>query len=289
MTPKGMPWFSPRRAGQLSQSLEAYHSIRRLHRQLAHSPRHLLEDKYRANKVAFIDGDEWSLINAPGVSVPEAIVARDQWVSKGEGYLKTWVIRLHYAEFQHAELPNRQRAVTELSVRQGMLHALDRQGMADATYLGLSGVADGYVLPNDPIFPEVDRVLTKYPHDPGRAAMSLAEAVWRRVGAESLLRNASGQTLDFVLVVVRDECTSERKEVADALMRTPFRLLAASDPRTRCWPCCEKVRRPRGSQAERFRQVLQDRNFAPFALWTWILAFKLAICSTWSCVWTWWL
>jgi ABC-type transport system substrate-binding protein len=60
---------------------------------------------------------------------------------------------------------------------------------------GLSQAADAWVLPVDPIFPEVDRAITKYPYDPRRASALLAEAGWR-AQTGPVLTDADGKTLD---------------------------------------------------------------------------------------------
>jgi peptide/nickel transport system substrate-binding protein len=57
-------------------------------------------------------------------------------------------------------------------------------------------VGEAWVLPADPIFPEVDRAVIKYPFDPQRAVAILEEAGWKRQ-ASGLLTNAAGQTLDI--------------------------------------------------------------------------------------------
>jgi peptide/nickel transport system substrate-binding protein len=130
----------------------------------------------------------------PTVRLSEAVAARP-WVARGEGYLKTWAIRLNYLDFQYREVPNWQRAVTDLRVRQALSHAINRTELGDAITDGLGRVADAWILPEDPIFTEVDRVVTKYPFDPQRALALLADAGWRpQPGGR--LTNVAGESLD---------------------------------------------------------------------------------------------
>jgi len=133
--------------------------------------------------------------SSPAIRGTEAVVARDRWATRGEGYLKTWAKRLKFLEFQYRDVPNWQRAVTDPRIRQAFLHAIDRQGLADAMTDGLSQSADAWVLPSEAIFSDVDRAITKYPFDPRRATSILQEAGWRTQPA-GLLADAAGQTLD---------------------------------------------------------------------------------------------
>jgi ABC-type transport system substrate-binding protein len=64
---------------------------------------------------------------------------------------------------------------------------------------GLGVVADAYVIRSDPVYPEIDRAITKYPYDPGRASELLREAGWRRDGS-GLVTNDAGRTLDLAIM-----------------------------------------------------------------------------------------
>jgi ABC-type transport system substrate-binding protein len=82
-------------------------------------------------------------------------------------------------------------------VRQGLLQAIDRQGLVDTLNFGLGSVGNMFMTPSEPGFAEVDRVITKYPYDPNRAASALSDAGWRRPQSNAPLANSSGQTLDI--------------------------------------------------------------------------------------------
>lgn len=132
---------------------------------------------------------------------PQAAVAvRDQW-SAGGGYLLAVESALFYMEFQYREVPNWQRAVVDLRVRQALLHAIDREGLAEAATGGLASVANMFISPPNAVFEQADRAVVKYPHDPSRAAALLAEAGWRRDGLGSPLKDARGQPLSMPLWV----------------------------------------------------------------------------------------
>src|SRR5207237_785338 len=100
---------------------------------------------------------EIDFASTPTVRITEALVARDQWGSGGAGYIKSWEQRLRYLEFQYREMPNWQRAVTDIRVRKALMQALDRNQLASVMTSGLGRAADAWVLPVDIIHPEVDR------------------------------------------------------------------------------------------------------------------------------------
>jgi peptide/nickel transport system substrate-binding protein len=169
---------------------------------------------------------EVDMINSPSVGASEAVVARDQWVARGEGYLKTWFTRTAHIDFQHREVPNWQRAVSDVRVRQALVHALDRQGMADVINSGLAPTADAYIAPADPVFRDVDRAIMKYPFDPNRAAALFADAGWRRSGTDGPLTDAGGRSFDLEVWADQED---EAAIVADywkraGLNTTPFRV-----------------------------------------------------------------
>lgn len=148
---------------------------------------------------------EVDLINSPGIRAEEAAVAREQWGPNGPGYVKTWATRTSYVEFQFREVPRWQRAVTDVRVRQALLHAVDRDGMAETVNFGFEPAAHAFISRSDALFAEVDRAITKYPFDRGRATSLLAEAGWRRPPDGSLLTNAAGQSLDIELAATASQ------------------------------------------------------------------------------------
>jgi len=157
--------------------------------------------------VAVLAG-EVDLINSPGIRAEEAAVAREQWGTGGPGgpgYVKTWATRTSYLEFQFREVPRWQRAVTDVRVRRALVHAIDRDGLAEAVNFGFEPAADAFISRSDALIAEVDRAIVKYPFDRNRAASLLAEAGWRRSTEGALAVNAAGQTLDVDLVATASQ------------------------------------------------------------------------------------
>ncbi len=148
-------------------------------------------------ELANILAGEVDFVSSPGVRAPEAVVAREQWAGRAEGYIRSWSRQPRYLAFQFREVPNWQRAVTDLRVRKALMHATDRDGLAEILSQGFGKAANAFIVPNDPLAPEVERAVAKYPYDPGRASALLAEAGWRRQDATAPLSNSAGQSLDI--------------------------------------------------------------------------------------------
>jgi peptide/nickel transport system substrate-binding protein len=104
------------------------------------------------------------------------------------GNPKQWVFQNNPAN-NPASAPFR-----ELRVRRAMTHALDLAPLAEFGTAGLGGPIDAWIPTDDPRYPAVESVITRYPHDSRRAAALLEEAGWTR-GADGMWREAGGQPL----------------------------------------------------------------------------------------------
>jgi peptide/nickel transport system substrate-binding protein len=104
------------------------------------------------------------------------------------GNPKQWVFQNNPAN-NPASAPFR-----ELRVRQAMTHALDRAPMAEFGTAGLGGSTDSWIPTDDPRYPGVESVITRYPNDPRRSVALLEEAGWTR-GSDGTLRDLSSQPL----------------------------------------------------------------------------------------------
>ena len=75
-----------------------------------------------------------------------------------------------------------------VTVRQALSHAIDRQGIADAATGGLGLPADSWYDPKDPLRRDMESYIAKYPYDPARAQQLLTQAGWTR-GADGVVAN----------------------------------------------------------------------------------------------------
>lgn len=128
-----------------------------------------------------------------GLSVEQASQIRDQWregqmVVQFTNWLAMW------PQFFN---PN-PVAVTDPRFRRALLHAMDRQEMADVIQLGIVPVAHAYFNPGDPAYKDVEDVIVKYEYDPRRATQILEGMGYLR-GSDGQYRDPMGQKLELEL------------------------------------------------------------------------------------------
>jgi peptide/nickel transport system substrate-binding protein len=114
---------------------------------------------------------------------------RDQW-RDGTMLIKMqgWVAA--YPQFVN---PN-PAVIRDARFRRALMHALDREQLADSLQLGLVPVAHSIVGPNEPVHKEIEPSIVKYEHDP-RKAMDLVEAIGYTRGGDGFFRDAANQRL----------------------------------------------------------------------------------------------
>lgn len=116
--------------------------------------------------------------------------------------------------------------VTELNFRRAMIHAIDRQEMADTIDYGLVPVAHHFIYPNLPEARATESALVKYDYDPRRAAQ-LMEGLGYVKGVDGFYRDAGGQQLRVEIRTTQSEINPKSMAaVADYLQR----LGVAIDP-----------------------------------------------------------
>jgi peptide/nickel transport system substrate-binding protein len=141
------------------------------------------------------------------IAVEQAVILQQRWDQDrgGRVYSET-LFGTRYLEFQHRDVPDHQKALTDPRVRRGLVHALDRQALTDALQAGYGGVADTGYPASAPLYSRVAEVISRYPHDLRAADRTFTEAGWTR-GADGLYRDASGAPLSVEVRV-----TGEREQ-----------------------------------------------------------------------------
>jgi peptide/nickel transport system substrate-binding protein len=138
------------------------------------------------------------------VTVENAQTLRERWQQdKGGRVFSETMFGVRYMEFQHRDVPDHQKAVTDLRVRRALAHAFDKEALADAMQLGFGPPADSGWPKHMAIYKKIDPVIAKYPFDVRRSEQLLNEAGWTR-GADGMFRDASGKTLDVPVWATAD-------------------------------------------------------------------------------------
>ena len=149
-------------------------------------------------------------------SVDRAITVRDGWrdgqvvfqFDQGGG---PWL---------HPQFVNpRPGVIAELPFRRALLHAIDRQGMADTLGGGIAPVAHSYLNPGQTQYREIEAQLPRYEYDPRRAA-SLIESLGYTRGADGAFRDQTGQRLQVEIVSAPvDSAANAAAAIADSWQR----------------------------------------------------------------------
>jgi peptide/nickel transport system substrate-binding protein len=130
---------------------------------------------------------------------PQAISLKDEWASNRGGAI---LVKLDYFRGAYAQLRPEQAspaAILETPVRQALAFAVDRQALHD----GLDGFQGGNIDAEGPFIPptaayyaQIDRAITKYPHDLRRSEQLMRDAGLSK-GADGFYRGAAEGRLQW--------------------------------------------------------------------------------------------
>ena len=124
-----------------------------------------------------------------GISMEQALQMRDQWQAGRPLIAPTsWIVI--FPQF----VGGTPSALTDLTFRRALMHALDREGMAETIQAGLVPVAHLFLNPKDPDFERVQGSALRYDFDVRRAAQ-LIEGLGFSKGADGAYRDGAGQRL----------------------------------------------------------------------------------------------
>jgi peptide/nickel transport system substrate-binding protein len=111
---------------------------------------------------------------------------RREWEAKGEGTVMVFPSNYKFAEIQKLYNPQPDD-LTDVRVRRALLHAIDRQELAQTAWEDRGLVADSWVNPKFSRYQDVKDAITRYPYDLRRSSALLEEVGWQR-GPEGVLQ-----------------------------------------------------------------------------------------------------
>jgi peptide/nickel transport system substrate-binding protein len=174
------------------------------------------------------------------VSFDGAMILRDQWEKPGKGK-----IYISPASWTWLNLSRDNPWFQDVKVRRALLHAIDRDALAQNVFKGEKVVSH---LPLSRVRKTYKKALaaaTIYKYDPERAKKLLAEAGWK-AGPDGVLANARGERMEFEFRVTAERRDHEQTQaiIADywkkigartTIKNLPNRLINSADTRNR-WP-----------------------------------------------------
>jgi len=87
------------------------------------------------------------------------------------------------------------------SVRQGLLHAIDRETLMQTMTHGLSEVAHSFYFPRDELYPLVKDSFPNFSYEPRRAQELLAQAGWSPGPDGVLVHQPSGERFEYEVLI----------------------------------------------------------------------------------------
>jgi peptide/nickel transport system substrate-binding protein len=124
-----------------------------------------------------------------GLSLEQTQPALEQWgAGRQELLFESW--NAYYPQFVNPD-PS---VIADVQFRRALMHAVDRQQLAQAIQFGQVPVAEGFPSPDDPYYAAVQDSIVHYPYDV-RAAMQLIEGLGYAKGADGFYHDASGTKL----------------------------------------------------------------------------------------------
>lgn len=148
---------------------------------------------------------------SPGLALNQAgwAIVKPEWDKAGRGQVFSIPKHLRATQFQLEPSRAQQPALRDVRTRRALVHALDREAIAEAVSLGASPAADFFMSPADPIFPRVQQVAPNYRYDPRRALEFFREVGWTVRG--DALVDASGS--QFVVDILTTQMADNVKEM----------------------------------------------------------------------------
>jgi peptide/nickel transport system substrate-binding protein len=144
-----------------------------------------------------------------GLSLEQAVQARDQWAGRGQAEFEVQNWSALYPQFIDPNPP----ILLNVDFRRALVHALNRQELTDLLQDGLGPVAHTFLIPGSEEYESASQHIVRYEYDP-RRAMQLMEQIGLTRGSDGMLQDSSAQP---VVVQVRTTRDDQRERVMYSL------------------------------------------------------------------------
>ena len=136
-----------------------------------------------------------------------AATLKERWQADRGGEVHIISLKARRLYFQFRDVPDHQKAVLDPRVRQALVHSIDRVALSGAVEGGMGSLADTAYPVGARLYPQVDRVIARYPYDVTRAQALLRDAGWTS-GPDGVARDSTGKTLDVEVRTTEDQDAS---------------------------------------------------------------------------------
>jgi len=156
------------------------------------------------------------------IDLQQAAVLEREWGARNAGTVLRNPVGVRHFNMQMRPEFASPRAVLDLRVRKALAYATDRQSLADGITEGMGQVAETLVLPQLEYYPDLDKVLAKYPYDLRRTEQLMAEAGYRKDGDGFYTSPAEGRFSMEVMVSQGPRNDTEVEIVNDGFRKAAF-------------------------------------------------------------------
>jgi peptide/nickel transport system substrate-binding protein len=108
------------------------------------------------------------------------VILKREWEPTGKGVVANTPGQAIFLMLQQRPEYIGHPALLDLRVRRALAHAIDRQALNEGLFDGLGAPTESPVPPNLAFYPELDRLMTKYPMDANRVGQLMGEAGFTR-------------------------------------------------------------------------------------------------------------
>jgi peptide/nickel transport system substrate-binding protein len=169
-----------------------------------------------------------------GVDIEQALDVKQRWEGTGNYVRADPTGRLRQLELQYRpDFARPRNGLPNVTTRQGLYHAIDRNTMVEVMTHGLAPAADSWYPPNHGLRRDLEPNIPQFPYDPVRALQLLGQAGWTRGSDGILVHQPSGERFEIEVWANQGQGTDkEMNIVADGwkgvgAQVTPFVIPAA--------------------------------------------------------------
>ncbi|HEY3116659.1 MAG TPA: ABC transporter substrate-binding protein, partial [Chloroflexota bacterium] len=151
------------------------------------------------------------LVLGRSLSLEQALVVRDQWQA---GHVETGdfsQVMVLYTQFINPS----PAIIGDVQFRRALLHAIDRQQLADSLQAGLAPIAHSFLNPGEPDYRAVQDATVRYEYDPRLAAEMLGNLGYLRA-ADGAWKEPAGQPLSLEIRTTQGDDLQEKLMFAAA-------------------------------------------------------------------------
>jgi len=138
--------------------------------------------------------EEVQFVGSFSLGFEYAGVFKRAWAENKRGVVLLHDTAVAYSEFQFRPEYQRTPALLDVRVRRALAHAVDRVALREGLFSGEGDLVETLLSREMPYYPEVERAIARYPHDPQRSEQLMNEAGYAK-DRDGFFATAGGERL----------------------------------------------------------------------------------------------